>query len=68
MIRNTDINIQGAEVEVFYSVEDSVLLSCSVKVNGKKSEANWILDIPMIYEDLWAHHYNLLEEENINGL
>lgn len=62
--RSTEINIQSAEVEVFFSVSNGEIKSCSVKVDGKKSEANWILDIPIIYEDLWAYHCNLLEEEN----
>ena len=64
MNRQTDINIQGIEVEVFYSIREGEIKSCSVKVDGLKHEANWILDIPTIYEDLLAHNANLLEEDN----
>lgn len=64
MIRTTDINIQGIEVEVFYSIRDGEIKSCSVKIDGHKHEANWILDIPAVYEDLLAHNANLLEEDN----
>lgn len=64
MIRTTQIFIQGAEVEVKYSIMESEFAWCYVVIDGVEHHADWLLDIPTVYEDLTAHHANLLEEDN----
>lgn len=64
MIRTTEIFIQGAEVEVKCCIQDNEIAYCHAIIGGEENHADWLLDIPSVYEDLMAFHANLLEEDN----
>ena len=54
------------DVVVPPAIAEWALAASGLPGDGVEHHADWLLDIPAVYEDLQAHHANLLEEENAN--
>lgn len=66
MIRTTQLDIQGAEVESKYSITEGKINWVTVNIDGVYAVADWMIDVTAIRESLEDHHANLLLEENID--
>jgi len=66
MIRNTEIDIHGEELNVKYMIENCVVIWITPIIKGRHYVGDWLLEIDSVREALEAHHANLLEEENID--
>lgn len=68
MIRNTEIEIHGSQVQVAYKVDDGEITGLRLKFGEKYGtvDAFALTYVDSVREALEDHHANLLVEDNIN--
>lgn len=67
MIRNTEIEIHGSQVQVYYKVEHGEITGLRLNFKDYGSvDAFTLTYVDSVREALEDHHANLLEEDNIN--